>query len=139
MKNKAPLSLMEQLVMLLVFALAAVLCLQVYVLSGQVSRHCEVRDQAVTLVQNTAESVKASRGDASQYPRLLGGSGDADRWCICYDEDWKQTAPETSCYRLLICAEDTGLPTLGRASVSAMTESGEPLFSVAIAWQEVAP
>ena len=28
MKNKAPLSLMEQLVMLLVFALSAVLCLQ---------------------------------------------------------------------------------------------------------------
>ena len=43
MKNKAPLALMEQLVMLLVFALAAALCLQIYALSGKVSRRGEAQ------------------------------------------------------------------------------------------------
>ena len=55
MKSKAPLSLMEQLIMLLVFALAAALCLQVFVLSAQISRRCKATDHAVTAAQNAAE------------------------------------------------------------------------------------
>lgn len=43
MRSKAPLALMEQLVMVLVFALAAALCVQVFVLSGQTSRWNESR------------------------------------------------------------------------------------------------
>ena len=38
MKSKAPLALMEQMVMLLVFALAAALCLQAFVQSDRLSR-----------------------------------------------------------------------------------------------------
>ena len=38
MKSRAPLALMEQMVMLLVFALAAALCLQAFVRSDNISR-----------------------------------------------------------------------------------------------------
>ena len=37
MHSKAPLALMEQIIMLLVFALSAALCLQVFALSGRIS------------------------------------------------------------------------------------------------------
>ena len=73
MRNKAPLSLMEQLCMLLVFALSAALCLQVFVLSARMSRNMEAQGQAVRAVQNTAETVKYCRADVSRYPELLGG------------------------------------------------------------------
>ena len=43
MKNKAPLSLMEQLIMLLVFALSVALCLQIFVFSAQISRRCDAQ------------------------------------------------------------------------------------------------
>ena len=49
MKSKAPLLLMEQMVMLLVFALAAALCLQAFVKSDGLSRRSEARDRAMTL------------------------------------------------------------------------------------------
>ena len=49
MRSKAPLAMMEQMVMLLVFALAAALCLQAFVKSDQLSQQGEVRDRAVTL------------------------------------------------------------------------------------------
>ena len=54
MRSKAPLALMEQLVMVLVFALAAALCVQVFVLSYQTSRRNEARDRAVLEAQNAA-------------------------------------------------------------------------------------
>ena len=55
MKNKAPLALMEQFIMILVFALTATVCLQVFVFSSRMSSTGELRAHAVTAVQNAAE------------------------------------------------------------------------------------
>lgn len=138
MKNKAPLSLMEQLCMLLVFALSAALCLQIYVFSAQLSRRLEARGQAVTLVQNAAESVKYCKGDVSQYPALLGGDGDGRRWLIGYDEGWEEVSPEQAAYLIVLDAADSGLKTLGQCEISAFTKDNDELFSLTVSWQEVA-
>ena len=61
MRSKAPLVLMEQMVMLLVFALAAALCMQAFVKSDQLSQQIVDRDQAVSLCQNAAEAIRADR------------------------------------------------------------------------------
>ena len=55
MKNKTPLVLLELLVMVLVFALAAALCLQVFVRSDQIARETQARTQAVQVAQLGAE------------------------------------------------------------------------------------
>ena len=47
MRSKAPLMMIEQMVMLLVFALAAVLCLQAFTLSQNISQQNVYRDRAV--------------------------------------------------------------------------------------------
>ena len=59
MKNKASLALMEQLMILLVFALCAALCLQAFVGADRIARENQARDEAIILAQNTAESLKA--------------------------------------------------------------------------------
>ena len=138
MKNKAPLSLMEQLMMLLIFALSAALCLQIYVLSGQISRRCEAQGHAVTAVQNAAESVKLCRGDVSRYPQSLGGAGTSRKWEIGYDDNWEAVPPEQAAYRILVIPEATPLPTLGKAVITAVTETEDILFSVTVSWQEAA-
>ena len=134
MKSKAPLSLMEQLVMLLVFALAAALCLQVFVLSGQMSRMSEARDRGVTAVQ---EVIKASGGDVQQCEMLLGGSSDGQLWQIGYDADWKEVPMEQASYQLRVTPVATEIPGLGSAQVSALEKDGDILFQVTISWQEV--
>ena len=63
MRNKSPLALMEQLVMVLVFALAAALCLQVFMFADLTSERNAAIDRAVTECQNAAEILKASGGD----------------------------------------------------------------------------
>lgn len=138
MKNKAPLALMEQMVMLLVFALAAALCLQVFVLSDWISLCCEARDHAVTAVQNTAEILKSYAGDTEACEALLGGTGDDSLWQIGYDSDWRQVPPEQAEYQILVTPVQTDSPLLGAAAVSAQTAEGDLLFQVTVSWQEVA-
>ena len=137
MKNKAPLSLMEQLCMLLVFSLAAALCLQIFVLSSQISHRCENRARAVTEIQNIAEAVKHCKGDVSNYPALLGGCGDKELWQIAYDENWQEAALDDAAFFISIQAEYSEIPTLGSARIFAVTEKGDELFSINLAWQEV--
>ena len=58
MRQRPPLILMEQMIMLLVFALAAALCLQAFVKSDGISKRSEARDRAVILCQNVAETLQ---------------------------------------------------------------------------------
>lgn len=139
MKSKAPLALMEQLVMLLVFALAAALCLQAFVLSDQMSGRCEERDRAVTAVQNAAEALKSCGGDLDAGVRILGGTSAGGQWQIGYDAGWKQTAVDQAVYQVLVVLKPTEEPLLGSAEVLAQTVEGRQLFQLAVSWQEVEP
>ena len=65
-RSKTPLALMEQMVMVLVFALAAALCVQVFVLSDRTSRYGKARDRALMEAQSAAEALKS--GDESISP-----------------------------------------------------------------------
>ena len=66
MKNKASLLLMEQLIMILVFALAAALCLQVFAKSAQIAQETACRDKAVQVAQNGAELWKQGEDPVSE-------------------------------------------------------------------------
>lgn len=61
MKHKSALILMEQLVMILVFALGAAACLGIFAKAHAISEDTARRDQAVLLAQNTAERLKAGQ------------------------------------------------------------------------------
>lgn len=123
MKSKAPLVMMEQMVMILVFALAAALCLQAFVLSDSLSEKDEARDVAVVLCENAAESLRVSaREEAVLYYGLDGSE-----------------SQEPAGLRLEISGLPEDQPYLCRARVRAVLEdSGEELYSLEYAWQEVA-
>lgn len=138
MKSRAPLVLMEQLVMILVFALAAALCLQVFVLADRVSARNEQTDRAVLACQNTAETLKAAGWERSAA--LLGGTFSRGVLSVYYDENWAQTEQEESCVWLLQAEElPTDLPGLcqARVRVSPADDAAAPLFELTVAWQEV--
>lgn len=138
MKSKAPLTLMEQLVMLLVFALAAALCLQMFVLSGQMSRRLEKQDRAVTLVQNAAETVKVCGGNAEEYAKILGAEGKDGMYAIGYDADWNPVSSDLAEYLITIDPTSAEGDLLGTAEVAATQAEGEEIFRVTVSWQEVA-
>lgn len=144
-RDKTPLLLMEQLVTLLVFALAAALCLQAFVTADRLSRRMADREQAAIHCQNAAETLKQKAGD---IPAALGELGDVGRregfgYFVSYGEGWSEFVPDgvrTSSYTLRVMPLESGLDGLGKAQVTAYAWSKgemEELFSLEAAWQEV--
>ena len=143
MKSKAPLALMEQLVMVLVFALAAALCVQAFFASDRMSRQGEARDRAVLLAQNTAEYLKeyGAEQTAQTLAQTLGGTAETpERVCMYLDGGLSEDRPasEDAAYLLRVELEDAQCGgRLGRAEVSVyQAGAAEPLFSIPAAWQE---
>lgn len=136
MKNKAPLTLMEQLIMILVFALAAAVCLQLFVLSNNMSANMATQEQALVAVQNTAESLKLLQGDFDRLPDSCGGERTAEGWKICYDKNWEITDEEKAVYTVEAAAFDDHVALMGSARVTAAERNGKQLFQVTVSWQE---
>ncbi len=126
MKHRAFLSLTELLVMVLVFAIAAAICLACFAEAALVSRETDRLDRAVLLAQNAAEILKATGGDWEEASRLLEATADDDS-LTARQEDLLLTIHE----------ENSGIPGLGRARAEVRAE-GEPLIIMTISWQEVA-
>ena len=131
MKNKTSLTLMEQVVMVLVFSLAAAICLQAFALSGQISRTEESRERAVLLCQNAAELLKHHGGSEEnaleKTADTLGGT---------YEDGLLRLQLKEDSLLLLARPEETGIPGLCRASLQVLQGEAE-LFSLTVAWQEV--
>jgi len=144
MKSKAPLVLIEQAVMLAVFAVAAVLCLQAFVRSAELSKEISERDTALLYAQSAAETLKACGGDMAHAQtaaaELLGGRVEQGLWYLFYDENWEVVSdwPEAA---FVLNAQ--GVPTevegLWKAEVWVDTcgDREETLCSLPIAWQGV--
>lgn len=135
MRSRAPLALMEQTVMVLVFALAAALCLRAFVLADGISRQVEATDRAVLWAESAADTLKARNGDLAQAAAELGGNLDGQRWIIPLDETWQETAGE-SAYTLTAQPIQSGQPLLGRTQIDVAEKNGESLFSLEVCWQE---
>lgn len=138
MRSKAPLALMEQVVMVLVFALAAALCLQVFVVSNRMSERNKDIDRAVLLAQNTAETLKAC-GGVEEAAEVMGGEMQQTLWRSYYDEAMNPAADRTSAYyEVNTLPEHSGVDGLEKATVEVFRYNGnEALFSLTVAWQEV--
>ena len=99
MRSKAPLTMLEQAIMLLVFALAAVLCLQAFVWADSASKDIADMDAALIQAQSAAEVLKGCRGDMEKAVGIHGGTWDGQVWTVHFDKDWQQT-PEQDTYQL---------------------------------------
>lgn len=115
MKNKASLALMELLIMVLVFTLAATGCIRCFVWAKLTSEEISLRDRAVTLAANTAEAMKISGGNAENALALV---------------------PEEEGLNVVIIPLPPGIPGLGEAEITVQSASGEVLFFLTAAWQE---
>ena len=140
-RSKAPLALMEQAVMVLVFALAAALCLRVFVWSDRASRQSEARDRALTAAQSMAEVYKNCAGDVDKAIARMGGvTGAGGEWTLILDEEG-DAVDDFGAYRAQVPAPESsqgGRLWTTEVSVWALRNGeaeGEPLCTLPIAYQ----
>lgn len=135
-KSKSPLALMEQAIMILVFAFAAALCMQAFVKADSMSKKLAERDRAVNICQTVAETVKAQNGNLERAAELLGGSA-AGELLLYYNGEWNVVKETEAVYALrLVCKECTPYLTQSEITVTVV-ENGEVLFGLPVSWQEV--
>ena len=129
MRNKASVVLMEQLIMLLVFALASAACLGIFVSSHRISQAAKHQDTAAILAQNGAETMKNTAGDLQQTAQVLSGTVSGDLL----------TAEQEEGYRLYIQKQDSSVAGLGAAAlwVTHETAPEDRIITLEIVWQEV--
>ena len=101
MKNKAPLALIEQLIMLLILAVAAAVCLQVFLWADRQADSNSLLDSALQQVQNTAEVLKSTSGDLDAAVQLAGGSLQNSLWLQEYPDFTVKVIPTESDTALL--------------------------------------
>lgn len=136
MRSKAPLILMEQLVMVLVFALAAALCLQAFVFADRTSRTNEARDRAMVEAQNAAEMLKAGR-ETEYLADMLGAANGNAGMVIDFNGEWEpvEAGSADAAYHLLTFPAGTESAYLWAADVLVFTAGGDLLVSLPVAGQ----
>lgn len=131
MKNKSTLLLVELLVMVLVFALAAALCLQAFTWAQLKSRENRDRDRAYVQLQTAAELLKHHRGDYDAAAAQLGGVWDGDSLQASCDEEGTFTL------QALPVQPDT--KGLAGALLQVLRDDGTVIAELTVYWQEVSP
>ena len=127
MKNKTILPLLEQMIMILIFALAAAFCLQGFAAASRISKRQAVLTEAVVDVQNTAEILKSSHGDYELAADLLQG--------VWVDD---QLQIQTDAYTVIAQEAEEESYFLASSNIQVCYED-EILYSIIVSWQEVLP
>lgn len=125
-RSKAPLALMEQIIMILVFALTAAVCLQAFVYSDSLSKQGEKRDVAAKYAQQVAEYLKQEK-DMELVCADLSGKKTKEGIEISYPED-----------HMVVCVmprKEESNEYLLVAQVSVKDEKNETIFSIDTAYQ----
>lgn len=136
MKNKAFLPLMEQILMIAVFALAAALCLQGFATAEKTSQKIQTKDHAVIAAQITAETLKNLHGDMNAAADILPATLDGDTLTVIYNKDGNPTlTSQNEDFRLIIEKKNGELPFLEYAEIRAIS-ADEIIFELTVGWQK---
>lgn len=128
MKNKATLSLIEQVIMILVFAVSAAISLRIFAYGESLSKEKANMDKAVLMAQNAAETITAVSGDFDAAAEMLG----AERTENGFEQLQED---EESAFQLKVERNESSNPLLGEAGITVCSE-GKELYTLRICWQE---
>ncbi|MSS64716.1 hypothetical protein [Velocimicrobium porci] len=118
--NKPFLTLMEQSIMLLIFALSASICLQAFVKANNLSIHTAQLKEAVSMAQTGAELLKGSCGDLEKVSEMLKEQG----YTIQKNKQW-----------ILVYNKELVMKIAGKF-VKISNSNGEEVYELEVRWQE---
>lgn len=109
MKNRTILSLIEMLIMVMVFAVAAAICLRAFVWADLTSRDSKEAAAAALKAEEAAEILQHFEGDPEAASETYGGEvsddagasdGNSGIWVVGFDSDWQIVPAESAVYCL---------------------------------------
>ncbi|MBQ3134237.1 MAG: hypothetical protein IJB75_00265 [Oscillospiraceae bacterium] len=120
--------------MLLIFALAAAVCLRGLAWADSTSKHNRNCDLAMAEVQSAAAILQNNGGDLAAAAEIMGGRADEQRWAIHYNEQWEQTDGAGA---FILSVRFRPTPPLMSSARITVTGDDELLAELTVSWQEV--
>jgi len=108
MRSKSSLFLIEQLIVIAVFAICAAVCVRIFVESYIISSAGADINNALLVVKSGAESFKAASGDMDAAAELLGVNLNRQDslWFAYYDNEWRPSGADDAMYMLYLVPSD---------------------------------
>jgi hypothetical protein len=142
-RSKSTLFLIEQLIVIAVFAMCAVACISILTAAYFNANDTRSVSHAVLKAQSGAEVFKATGGDFEAMADILGGSYILDEYngvpgfvfVIYYDDTWLVCGNDNATYRLIIRADEPrvkGDITLKQGSLTVSRMAGGELISLSV-------
>ena len=138
-RSRSTLFLIEQLIVIAVFALCAAACTRILTAAYFSARDSRDMSNALHAAESAAESYKATGGDIGKVAEIMGGiSGSVDgskAAIVYYDDQWFVCSEGNASYKLLLVNErlltDDAQLLSGELSVEKL--SGEAILAFTVA------
>lgn len=134
-RSKNPLALMEQVIMILVFAMAAAICVKAFVTARNMSVQSVQRSHASSICQTAADVIKSTRGDIDSLCDYFDVCIEKEVLRAYYDDEWKMSDKAEASFCLCIIIDDKD-ECLGIATISMIGMDEEVIFEMETAWQK---
>jgi Tfp pilus assembly protein PilE len=118
---------LELVLNLVIFALCAAVCLQVFVNAKLVSEHSSALSHLSIEAQMVAESFKSSNGDAAALAAAFGAHKDGSSLTIYYDGEFQPVATASAPYHIR-CDIDDATPL--KTAVITVYRDQDVLFTL---------
>jgi len=135
-RSRSTLFLIEQLIVIAVFALCAAACIGILASAYFSANDSRDVSKAILIAENAAESFKATGGDLDNVVRILGdalcGWADGLPYAIIhYDKHWLVSSAEDAHYKLVmeIRAPEPGFEQLVSGDISVEKTTGEIIIA----------
>ncbi len=123
-RSKAVYFLMELILNCLIFAIAAAICLSLFVQGHLESRDSTALSNATIEAQRVIETAKMTEGDTATLATILQAQTEADQLTLYYDEAWQEVSAEQAVYTLYLTQE---MGAEGLLSIGVTVLHGEAL------------
>lgn len=128
--SRSRLLLMELILNLLLFAIAAVVCLQLFAQAHLKSQQSQDLALATLQLQTVAEGFKATGADLTALQAQVGGTLSGQVLRLSYDESWQPTGGPAAYTLTLTASEDAqGMVT---GDLSAARSDGQTLLGLTV-------
>jgi type II secretory pathway pseudopilin PulG len=133
-RSRSTLFLIEQLIVIAIFAVCAAACVSILTVSFISARESSDKSGAILTAESAAESFKAVSGDLDRVAAILGGvrvsEGNNDKLIIHYDERWQAVDESDAQFILrMIRINENSPQTLIYVRLSVESIAGEEILS----------
>ena len=136
-RSRSTLFLMEQLMVILIFAICSAVCVKIFVDSYIVANASKDLKNSLIVAENGAESYKAFAGSAHEVSSNLGGTyanaDDGSEITVFFDEEWQHCREDDAAYVMRILSRATGDSSpLRSGDLSVETMTGREIVSFTV-------